>query len=251
MDLTRTDRLTRTCLAISLLLVASGLLHLGVFFVDDRPWEGPVSWRKPFTFGLSFGVTLASVLWVTSSLRMQPRTRAVLLQVFAVDSVVEVAGITLQAWRGVPSHLNTTTGFNTAVAMVLAVGGGVLIAVLGVFAVIAFRGRVDGPPSVVLAQRAGWSLLLAGLLSGAAMIARGSVARARGDTKPEIYHLTGFVKDFHGVTLHGVLVLPALAWLLARTRLSEERRTRFVALAVAAYVIGAAAVLVADLALRG
>ena len=32
-----------------------------------------------------------------------------LLTVFAADCILEVAGITVQAWRDQPSHLNTTT----------------------------------------------------------------------------------------------------------------------------------------------
>src|SRR5262245_53149164 len=51
-----------------------------VFAVDGGPWYGPVSWRNPVTFG------------------------TVLLLVFAADCAVEVGGITLQAWRRVPSH---------------------------------------------------------------------------------------------------------------------------------------------------
>lgn len=35
-------------------LILSGLFHLGVFLVDGGAWEGPISWRKPVTFGLSF-----------------------------------------------------------------------------------------------------------------------------------------------------------------------------------------------------
>ena len=88
----------RPCLVIAVALVVSGLLHLGVFVVDDRPWAGPLSWRKPATFGLSFGLTLATVVWVTSYVVVAARTRAV-LAVFMVDCVVEIAGITLQAWR--------------------------------------------------------------------------------------------------------------------------------------------------------
>ena len=61
-----TLKVNRVCLLVAGILVISGLIHLGVFFVDDRPWGGPVYWRKPFTFGLSFGVTLASSVWVTS-----------------------------------------------------------------------------------------------------------------------------------------------------------------------------------------
>lgn len=242
--LSRTEQL---CLLVATALVVSGLFHLGVFAADDRPWHGPVSWRKPFDFGVSFGVTLATVVWVTGALRVAERTQRVLLTVFAADCVVEVAGITLQAWRDQPSHLNTSTPFNTAVAMTLAVGGGVLILVLGFFAVTAIRGRVDGPPSTVLAQRAGWVLLLVGLLSGAAMIARGTIGRRTGDSAERVYAVTGFVKDFHGVTMHGVLVLPALAWWLGRLDLTEGVRLRSVRIAVAAYGAAAVVVLVLDL----
>ena len=56
--------------AVGLVLIASGLVHLVVFAVDGGPWDGPVSWRKPVTFGLSFGVTLIAVTWGTP----MPRT---------------------------------------------------------------------------------------------------------------------------------------------------------------------------------
>lgn len=102
-------RMARLCHVTGLLLVLSGLAHLIVFAVDGGPWDGPVSWRKPVTFGVSFGVTLIAVTWVTSYLRVGPRLRALLLAVFAADCVVEVGGITLQAWRRVPSHLDMET----------------------------------------------------------------------------------------------------------------------------------------------
>src|SRR6266567_7666600 len=154
------DRVEQACYLIGAVLIMSGLFHLGVFAVRGGPWQGPVSWRKPATFGLSFGISLISVTWVTSYLRMSERVRAVLLGIFAVDCIVEVAGITVQAWRHVPSHLNTETPLNTVIAMALAFGGAVLIAVLGAFAAIALRGSVDAPPSMRLAVQAGFGLLL-------------------------------------------------------------------------------------------
>jgi hypothetical protein len=42
----------RAWYSIAGLLVLSGLFHLLVYAVDGGPWEGPVSWRKPVTFGL-------------------------------------------------------------------------------------------------------------------------------------------------------------------------------------------------------
>ncbi|MCW2765300.1 MAG: hypothetical protein JWO11_1259 [Nocardioides sp.] len=236
-------RLQRACYAVGVLLVAVGVVHLGVFVLDDRPWGGPLSWRKPATFGLSFGLTLMTITWVTSYLRIAPRTRALLMTVFAVDCVVEVAGIALQAWRNQPSHLNTTTTANATIAYTLAVGGAVLVGVLGTFAVVAGRGRIDARPSMARALRAGFVLLVAGLASGIAMIAYGTTVMRSGDTQ-RAYDVAGFLKAFHGVTLHGVLVLPALAWWLGRRTLDESRRTRIVTMAIGCYAAAAAAVLV-------
>jgi hypothetical protein len=236
----------RLCFAIAAVLILAGLFHLGVFAVKGGPWEGPVSWRKPTTFGLSFGLTLASVAWVTSYLWMAPRIRTILLGVFAADCVVEVAGITIQAWRGVPSHFNMETPTNRAIAMMLAVGGAVLVIVLVAFALNAFRLRPDAAPSMRLALRAGFATLLVGLASGAVMIARGVVLGNTGHQQLA-YQLGGFLKPVHGVSLHGVLVLPALAWLLARLPWPESRRTRVVAAAVGAYTLAIAIALAISL----
>jgi hypothetical protein len=61
------------------------------------------------------------------------------------------------------------------------------------------------------------------------------------------YQLGGFLKPVHAVSLHGVLVLPAVAWLLARSSWPEARRVRGVALATAAYAVAIAAALVPSL----
>ncbi|MER6968660.1 hypothetical protein ABT408_34345 [Streptomyces halstedii] len=226
----------RFCHATGAVLVLSGCAHLLVFAVDGGPWDGPVSWRKPVTFGLSFGLTLIAVTWVTSYLRVGARLRTVLLVVFAADCVVEVGGITLQAWRRVPSHLDMETGFDTMVSMVLAVGGGVLVAVLTLFAVASFRNRPAGPPGMPLALRSGFAILLVALASGAAMIARG-VILARTGHQEAAYRSTAPLKPLHGVSLHAVLVLPALAWLLSRTGWSERVRERVLYGAVGCYAV--------------
>ncbi|WP_019075593.1 hypothetical protein [Streptomyces hokutonensis] len=229
----------RLCHATGALLIVSGLVHLVVFAVDGGPWYGPVSWRKPVTFGLSFGATLIAVTWVTSYLRVGARLCTVLLVVFAADCVVEVGGITLQAWRRVPSHLDMETPFDTVVSMTLAVGGGVLVVVLTVFAVASFRHRPTGPTGMAFAVRSGFAILLVALASGAAMIARG-VVLARTGHQEAAYHSTAPLKPLHGVSLHAVLVLPALAWLLSRTSWSETARLRTVAVAVGCYVVAVA-----------
>ncbi|MEV4257971.1 hypothetical protein AB0J52_32825, partial [Spirillospora sp. NPDC049652] len=78
---TRGRRVERACYAVGVLLFLSGLAHLAVYAVDGGPWTGPLSWRKPITFGLSFGLTVVSLTWVTSFVRLGDRARAAVLGV--------------------------------------------------------------------------------------------------------------------------------------------------------------------------
>lgn len=239
-------RVERVCYVLGLVLMASGAFHFTVFLVRGGPWEGPVSWRKPTTFGLSFGLTLIAVAWVASWLKLSERTRTLALGIFAADCFLEVGGITLQAWRHVPSHIDMQGSFNTGVSMSLAFGGMVLVVVLGRLAFAAFRGDPDAAPSMRLALRAGFATLMIGLLAGAAMIARGT-SEARSGHQQQAYLDLGFLKLVHGISLHGVLVLPTLAWALSLTSWPEEKRTRTVQLAASAYGLAIAGALVFDL----
>jgi hypothetical protein len=235
---------TRTAYAIGLALIVAGLVHVGVLLIDGGGWAGPVSWRKPITFGLSFGLTLISITWVTGFLVITPRLRGRLLGIFAADCVLEVAGITIQAWRGVPSHFNTETPVDRVIAMSLAAGGAVLVVVLGVFAVVALRGRVTGSADLRLAVRAGFGFLLVGLGTGVAMVVKGSILfRTVG---PETAYATaGSLKPVHGVSLHAVLVLPLLA--VALRPLNSTLRFRLVAAATALYTVATLAALALSL----
>jgi hypothetical protein len=233
-----TDRVTvrRACYAIAALLVVSGLVHLGVLLATHGSWYGPVSWRKPFTFGLSFGVTLATITWISSYVRI----RDWLLWAFAAACVLEVALITVQAWRRTPSHFNLSTPLDGLVARTLAVGGAVLVGVVAVLTVSAFRRRPETAPSMRLAVRAGLVILDLAMLTGAAMIAIG-MTRVLGGDQQDAYAAGARLKPVHGATMHAVLVLPALAFLLARADLSERRRVQVVWAAIGLYAIAAAA----------
>ncbi|MFB4279394.1 hypothetical protein ACBJ59_29185 [Nonomuraea sp. MTCD27] len=261
--------MNRLWYAVGVLLVLAGLVHLGVFVVDGGPWEGAVSWRKPFTFGVSFGLSVLTLTWVAGFVRV--RARAWLVGAFAVASTVEVALISLQAWRGVPSHFNMETAFDTTVARSLAAGGGVLIAIAVTMTIAAFRpnptanptanpdvrpnpgrwsdSRLDARsepglglvPSMRSAVRAGFATLLVAVTFGGIMIARGVVEVMTGHRRLA-YTVAVALKPAHAVFMHGVLLLPALAWLLAHTSLSEPQRLRMVRLATWTYVTSATAV---------
>ncbi|WP_331857401.1 hypothetical protein [Amycolatopsis thermoflava] len=66
---TRARPVERVAYVVAAALFASGLVHLVVLVASGTTWEGPLSYRKAMTFGLSFGLTLASVTWATGSWR--------------------------------------------------------------------------------------------------------------------------------------------------------------------------------------
>ncbi|WP_412539116.1 hypothetical protein R8Z50_25120 [Longispora sp. K20-0274] len=223
-------------------LMLWGAAHLVVFLLDDRPWAGPLSWRKPTTFGLSFGLTLISTAWVATTLDLGERARRRLLGALTVACGVEVALVSLQAWRHVPSHFNMETPLNTVISQTLAVGGAVLVAIFGTLTVVSFRPNPGVSRSTRLAVRVGLVLLMAALGTGAAMIVTGVRAVYAGN--PQLaYTSAGFLKPAHAITMHAVLVLPALVWLLAGTRWRESVRHRLVTVAAAGYVVASFAVL--------
>ena len=224
-------RVERVAYVVGLVLFVSGLVHVGILLVTGWTWIGPVSLRKAATFGLSFGLTLPSVAWATSYLRLP--ARGLVLGVFIATCVVETVLISMQAWRGVPSHFNFATPFDTAVSTTLALGGGVIVLVGVVCTLAAFAGAGGLAPSMALAVRTGLVVLLVAFATGAVMVARG-VVEARGGQAQLAYDTAGSLKPLHAVAMHVVLVLPALAWLLAHSSWTEARRLRLVWVAVVA-----------------
>lgn len=237
----------RRAYILGALLLMSGLIHVAILIVGGGSWAGPLSLRKPATFGLSFGLTLITIAWVASFLRMGERARSTLLGIFTVACVVETALVTLQAWRGVPSHFNMETPFDAFVARTLAAGGFTLVAIILVLTFVAFRANAAVPGSLQIAIRIGFVTLVGSMVVGALMIARGMMLVFAGNPQAA-YANGGTLKPTHAVTMHAILVLPLLAWLLSFTHYSEERRLAVVLAAAAAYVVVAGLVAVMNFA---
>lgn len=235
----------RVACLVGALLIGSGLFHLVVFFVDGGPWDGPVSWRKPFTFGVSFGLTLITLAWVSTKIKLTDRGRGVLIGIFTGACVYEVGTITMQAWRGVPSHFNLETPFDAVVSRSLAVGGALLIAIIATLTAAAFRRAPGVDRSMRIAVRTGLLTLDAAMLIGAVMIARG-MTLVFGGHQQLAYAVGGWLKPAHAITMHAVLALPLLAWLLSRTDWRADRAQRTMIITIAGYVLLTAVVTVAS-----
>ena len=208
------------------LLLLSGLFHLVVFLVDGGGWDGPLSWRKPVVFGLSFGITLATITWLMPFLRTGKVTGWIVVGLFALASLGEVFLVSMQTWRGVASHFNESTSFDGAVFSFMGMLVS-LLALLTVYVTIRSFFRMDAPAPLALAIRLGLVLMLVSQAVGAQMIAED------GNT----FGTAGALKVPHAVTLHAVQVLPALAILLLVSTTTERHRLRIVTLGAVGYAV--------------
>jgi hypothetical protein len=216
-------------------LILSGLFHLGVFLVDGGAWEGPISWRKPVTFGLSFGITAVTLAWIAGLLRYRRYLAAAAMAV-SIGSLLEVALVTMQKWRGVPSHFNDASPFDAAVFALMGLTVAVIAAGILVITIAAIR-PFDAGPAMVVAVRVGLVVLIAAQALGGAIIANGiSIDRPPTETDLAIFGAAGIMKLPHAVTMHAVQVLPVLALLLAATSLSARRQRNLMWLASAGYL---------------
>jgi hypothetical protein len=220
---------------LGLALVASGLLHVVVQLVLGGPLTGPVSWRKPITFGLSGGLTTLSLAWVVGALPAT-RGRAAWVRIYVVTMALEVALITMQAWRGVASHFNDATALDAAIFTVM----GLLIAVASAamvrWAWQSWRRPVDDMAEH-RARAHGMLILIGSLAVGLWMSAHGSMVTAGviEAPAPSVYGAAGLMKLPHAVGLHALQVLPLLALLLRHAGLPAARRARAVLLASRGY----------------
>jgi hypothetical protein len=237
----------RIAYVVGALLIASGLVHLAILIGSSGSWEGPLSWRKPMTFGLSFGLTLIAIAWVSTFLVLSDRARTLLLGAFTAACALETALVSLQTWRGVPSHFNIETAFDSRIARTLAAGGGVLVIVILVLTIAAFRTNRVVPVSMRVAIRVGLVALLGAQIVGALMIAKGMTLVFAGHPQAA-YATGGAFKPTHAVLLHGLQLLPVLAWLLSFADWPDRRRLAVVVVTAAGYLVVVVAIAVRNFA---
>ena len=228
---------------IGALMVASGVLHGVIAVLDGGSWWGPVSWRKPTVFGVSFGLMMWSVVWL---LRQQPPRWWVRIPagVVVFSSTVELAFITMQRWRGTASHFNQATNFDAGVwsvlgTMIIALTLGIVLLLVGPLV------RFHGTPAARIAALAGLvGVLVAGYV-GKDMAAIGEAAvTATGQVPHDIvFGAAGSAKLAHATGLHGIQVLAVLAILLSAGRLTTRAAGAAMAVAAAGFGVVFAAIL--------
>jgi hypothetical protein len=219
-------------------LILVGLAHAGLWALASGSATGALSWRKPTTFGISFGLTALTLGWVGSWLPVRRVIGWIAAGLLCAATTYEVAWVVVQHARGVPAHFNDTTPLDERLFIAGAVMVAIAIGVIAAMTLAAFL-RTTAPAPMALAIRAGLVGLLAAQVSGVWMLGHG-LALLDADADPTTqsmgtYGAAGSLKFVHAVPMHAIQVLAVLAWLLSRSGLPQRRQTQLVALAVVGY----------------
>lgn len=222
----------RIAMFVSALLLASGCVHLAMFAILGTTWQGPLSLRKPALFGISGGITMWSLAWLMTQLRPKQLDR-LLVNSLAIALLMEVVLITLQYWRGVPSHFNHSTNLDAAIefsmlGLILFVTGGIFYLTVRTCWLLAIE------PAMAIAIRGGMLLLALSCLLGIATSVLGEMNLTAGRSA-ELLGRAGVLKFPHGVALHAIQMLPFVAW-LARL-LNLDHSVRIVTSALVAQIL--------------
>jgi hypothetical protein len=214
--------------------------------VDRRVITGAPAWLKPAKFAISTLIATWSFAFCMASTTVWPRFVRVLDWLLTAGLVIEIVLIDLQAARGTTSHFNIADHFDAMVYAVMGVSIACIWLGMLLLTVVLFRQPFASAWGWSL--RLGMVLALAGTGSGALMTVPNSQQLAAAhatDSMPIVgghtvgapdggpgLPVTGWSADHgdlriaHFVGMHGLQVLPLLAWWISRRRPAMHDRAQ-------------------------
>ena len=244
--------LTATGLAM-IVVLAGAAIGLAV---DPRTVTGAPAWLKPAKFATSIAIYSFTLAWVFTLIPEWPRVRRVVGWTTAVTLVLEIALISMQAFRGTSSHFNVGTLFDGVVFTVMGIA--IVVQTLSTVAVaVALWRHRFADRALGWALRLGMTMTIAGAMTGGLMTQptaeqlgaarageRMTVAGAHTVGGPDGgpgLPVTGWstehgdIRVAHFLGLHALQVLPIVALLLARRSVNDATRVPLTIVAAASY----------------
>jgi hypothetical protein len=243
--------------AVALLMLLGMAGAIAGLFLDGRIITGDPAWLKPAKFGASTALYAGTVAWLLRYVEVWQRFVRWMSRLLALALTVEVTIIFVQAARGTTSHFNTTTPLDRALFGTMGMFIGLLwLSSVGILAAL-FR---QSFPRAAW----GWALRLGMLITVLGAAAGGFMLhRTPGQAEAAEQHLAtttgahtvgapdggpgiplvgwsaehGDLRIAHFVGLHGIQVIPFIAWLLARRRLPEASQRKAVFVSSASYTL--------------
>ena len=211
-------------------LAITGWIQIGLLVptliaaaIDDRLILGINPWIKPMKFMGSILIFTWTMAWLLEYPKGRfPRSVTAISWAISVAMIIEIACITVQSTRGVPSHFNFSTPFDTAIFSTM--GAMIAVNTLAVIgALVLFCTRLDIHPAYHAGIRLGVVLFLVGSFWGNTMIEHGAHTVGASDGGPGMPILNwsteaGDLRAAHSLGLHALQILPLVGFLFSRTR---------------------------------
>jgi hypothetical protein len=255
--LTRLRRAAPALTVVGFVMAADLVFCLIGLVVDRRVITGAPAWLKPAKFALSTMIASWSFAYCIASTTIWPRFARALDILLAAGLFLEIALIDMQAARGTTSHFNISTHFDAAVFAVMGVSIACIWLSMLLLTIVLFRQPFHGS-AWGWSLRLGMVLALFGTGSGGLMTMPTSrqLAEAHATGKMPIVgaHTVGApdggrglpVTDWsvdhgdlriaHFFGMHGLQVLPFLAWWIERRGLPQGTQLRLVFSFAASYL---------------
>jgi hypothetical protein len=225
--------------------------------VDRRVITGAPAWLKPAKFALSTMIACWSFAYCIASITIWPRFVRALDILLAAGLFLEIALIAMQAGRGTISHFNNSTHFDAMVYAVMGLSIACIWLSMLLLTIVLFRQSFAGS-AWGWSLRLGMVLALFGTGSGGLMTMPSSrqLAEAHATGRMPIVGahtvgapdggrglpVTGWsvehgdLRIAHFIGMHGLQVLPLLAWWIARRGLPQGTQRHFVFSLAASYL---------------
>jgi hypothetical protein len=232
---------------LGFIMAADLVFCLGGLVVDHRMITGAPAWLKPAKFALSTMIAAWSFTFCLASASIWPHIRRGLDVALTLGLLIEIVLIDMQAARGTSSHFNIGSHFDAAVFAVMGISIACIWLSMLLLTVLLFR-QPFAHAAWGWSLRLGMVLALIGTGSGGLMTVPNSQqlaeAHATGRLPIAGAHtvgakdggrglpVTGWSADHgdlriaHFIGMHGLQVLPLLAWWMARRRTPANDRTQ-------------------------
>ena len=226
------------------LLVLAGAIA-GVL-LDTRQILGINPWIKPAKFAISNAAFLWTMGWILEYLAGHLKAARRISWGIAVAMVFEIVSVSLQSFRGIPSHFNFTTPLNSLIFGLMGIFILLNTVLIGYVLFLFFRQTPVRSTAYIWGIRLGLIIFIGSGFIGRAMVEQGSHTVGAEDGGPGMPVMNwsteaGDLRASHAIGLHALQLLPLIGFQVGRSRVSELRQDTLVWIAsilYAALVLG-------------
>ncbi len=221
--------------------VALGVLALLAMPFDKRLILGINPWIKPLKFDLSIAIFLLTMAAIMSGVQGFERSRGWIGGGVGIVLSIENFIISMQAFRGVRSHMNFSTPLDARLFAIMGIMAVVSTALVAWALGVVLIDRTRWPSAVAWGINLGLFTFLAGSVEGILMLSHGGHTVGAADGLRGLPFLDwsrshGDLRIAHFFALHALQAFPLLGLLLSRTSMPPWLQITLTCVGAATYL---------------